>query len=466
MSYRNPQQVIDTQSGQHIRNMMKTVTDTAVNVIKTNQAALRKREKENVENQQQLLIEQGRYANAVDAADIKNAGTDWQTGLELAKKRHAELVKKRNEDPLNFSQMDAKELSFYQTLPATIKAQSIETEAKMQTYNGAMAKVVGEYGALDKFADPKEYEQMNTEGRVGLTGGKSIGSVTFDRELGIGNAKVTSYRLDGTEIGTDANRNFDPPIVPDPTKDFEKISQILNKTNIKENQYKKNENGTPAIVLKRVKVEGGDDYSVEVQQVDMEDLIRKVRSHTDIYVESLSVQRAIRLRNNKAADLVPETKILMGGFGRIGLGEAGNIVDPDKSTWDRNAQGEIIDPESERTKIAIAKLYIKENGLGQEKVVRRINDKKRAKIQNKESSFKSAIDNFAPEIDAGSKGVWELKGEGDDRYYFLPAPVDKDGIQKAGTKDRKIPYYIYPDGEKKINEIGLRAGMLKVKDSK
>ena len=140
MSYRNPQQVIDTQSGQHIRNMMKTVTDTAVNVIKTNQAALRKREKENVENQQRLLVEQGRYANAVDAADIKNAGTDWRPALEEAKRRHAALVKKRNEDPLNFSTMDVKELSFYQTLPARIKTQSIETEAKMQSYNTAYQK--------------------------------------------------------------------------------------------------------------------------------------------------------------------------------------------------------------------------------------------------------------------------------------------------------------------------------------
>ena len=459
MSYRNPQQVIDTQSGQHIRNMMKTVTDTAVNVIKTNQAALRKREKENVENQQRLLTEQGRYANAVDAADIRNAGTDWQPGLELAKERHAALIKKRNEDPLNFSQMDAKELSFYQTLPTRIKTQSIETEAKMQTYNGAMTKVVGEYGALDKFANPKEYEQMNTEGRVGLTGGKSVGSITFDRELGIGNAKVTSYRLDGTEIGTDANRNFDPPIVPDPTKDFQAISVKLNKTNIKENQYKKNENGTPAIVVRRVKSEGGDDYNQEYEQVDMEGLIKKVRAHTDIYVRSLSVQGAIRLRNNKAADLVDTIP----GMGM--LGKAGNIVDPDKSTWDRNAQGEIVDPELERTQIAIARLYIKENGLGQERKGRRINDKKRAVIQNKESSFKSAINNFAPEIDAGSRGIWELRGEGDDRYYFLPAPVDKDGMQKAGTTSRKINYYIYPNGVKTVNEINLRAGMLKVKDS-
>ena len=460
MSYRNPQQVIDTQSGQHIRNMMKTVTDTAVNVIKTNQAELKKREKENVDRQQKINAEQGAYANAVNAADIKNSGTDWSPTLEKALKRHAVLIAKRNDDPLNWSTTDAKELSYWQTLPTTIKTQSVQTEAKMQTYNEAMAKTVGQYGALDKFADPREYEQIDIEGQVGLTGGKSIGNAYFDRELGIGNAKVTSYRLDGKEIGTDANRDFDPPTVPDPTKDFQAISVKLNKTNIKENQYKKNENGTPVIVVKRVKPEGGDAYNQEYEQVDMEGLIKKVRAETDPYVYGLGVQRAIRLRNNKALDLVDAIP----GMGMFG--EVGNIVDPNKSIWIKNNQGEIVDPELERTQIAIAKLYIKENGLGQERKGRRINDPKRAKIQNKESSFMSAINNFAPEIDAGSKGIWQLKGDGDARYYFLPAPTDGKGFQKAGTKDREIPYYIYPNGVKTVNEINLRAGMLKVKDSK
>ena len=52
MSYRNPKQVVDTQSGQHIRNMMKTVTESAVNVIKTRQAALEKRQ-----NQLGIVVE-------------------------------------------------------------------------------------------------------------------------------------------------------------------------------------------------------------------------------------------------------------------------------------------------------------------------------------------------------------------------------------------------------------------------
>lgn len=457
MSYRNPKQVVDTQSGQHVRDMMKSVTGDAVNFIKTNQAKLKQRQKENVERQQYLNEANGRYANAVNAADIKNSGTDWQPALASALTRHATLIAQRRDDPLGFSLMDAKELSYLQTLPTTIKEQSIQTEARMQGYTAAITKPIGTYGALGMFGNPEEYEQTNVEGQVGTTSGKSIGSHSFDRKLGIGSAKVTSYRLDGTEIGTDANRNFDLPIVPDPTKDFQAISVILKKSGIDENQYKKNENGTKFTVLKRAPVEGGDNYSVEVQPVDMKSLMEQVRAQTDSYVESLEVQGAIRLVNNKALDLKDKIP------GMEFLGDVGNIVDPDKSTWTKNAQGQVIDPELERTKIAVARLYIRENNLGKDREIRRINDKKRVKIQDKDSSFLSAIKNFSPEIETGGGDLWELRGEGDDRYYFLPAPTDSNDMQKPGTKDRIINYYIYPKGVKTINEINMRAGMMKVK---
>ena len=465
MSYRNPKQVVDTQSGQYVRDMMKSVTGDAVNFIKTNQAKLKQRQKENVERAQYLNEANGRYANAVNAADIKNAGTDWQPALAGALKRHSELIAQRRDDPLGFSLMDAKELSYLQTLPTTIKEQSVQTEARMQGYNDSMAKGMGNYGGLDMFGKPEEYEQTNVEGQVGTTSGKSIGGYSFNRELGIGNAKVTSYRSDGTEIGTDANRNFDLPIVPDPTKDFQAISVILKKSGIYENQYKKNENGTPFTVLKRVKVEGGDDYSVEVQPVDMKTLMRQVRAQTDSYVESLDVQQAIRLRNNKALGLTDKTtsNVPMVGGVKVDLGAIGEILDPDKSTWTKNAKGQVIDPELEKTKIAIARLYIQENDLGKDKEGRRINDKTRVKIQDKNSSFLSAIKNFSPEIETGAGKIWELRGEGDDRYYFLPAPKDSNNMQKAGTKDRTINYYIYPKGVKTINEINMRAGMMKVR---
>ena len=456
MSYRNPKQVIDTQSGQHIRDMMKTVTGATINVLKTQQAELKKREKENVERQQKINAEQGAYANAVNAADIKNSGTDWSPTLEKALKIHATLIAKRNDDPLNWSAMDAKELSYWQTLPTTIKTQSVQTEAKMQTYNEAMAKTVGQYGALDKFADPREYEQINIEGQVGLTGGKSIGNAYFDRELGIGNAKVTSYRLDGKEIGTDANRDFDPPIVPDPTKDFEAISAKLNKAGIQENKYKKNANGTRVVEVQRVPVKDGDDFSQETNPVDMEYLMKVVRAETDPYVYSLGAQRAIRLVNNKALDL----KDTIPGMGM--LGEVGNLVDPNKSIWIKNNQGEIIDPELERTYIAAARLYIKENGLDKPYLGKRIEDKAVPTVQK--TSYQEAIDKLAPSIKVSAKDTWVLKGEGDNRYYELPAP--KDSKRMDIGKAKTVNVFLFDKDGKKIgkNILEMRSQMVSVKD--
>lgn len=456
MSYRNPKQVIDTQSGQHIRDMMKTVTGATINVLKTQQAELRKREKENVERQQKINAEQGAYANAVNAADIKNSGTDWSPTLEKALKIHATLIAKRNDDPLNWSTMDAKELSYWQTLPTTIKTQSVQTEAKMQTYNEAMAKTVGQYGALDKFADPREYEQIDIEGQVGLTGGKSIGNAYFDRELGIGNAKVTSYRLDGKEIGTDANRDFDLPIVPDPTKDFEAIRVKLNKAGIQENKYKKNANGTRVVEVQRVPVKDGDDFSQETNPVDMEYLMKVVRAETDPYVYSLGTQRAVRLVNNQALDL----KDTIPGMGM--LGEVGNLVDPNKSIWIKNNQGEIIDPELERTYIAVARLYIKENGLDKPHKGKRIEDKTVPTVQK--TSYQEAIDKLAPNIKVSAKDTWVLKGEGDNRYYELPAP--KDSKRMDIGKAKTVNVFLFDEDGKKIgkNILEMRSQMVSVKD--
>lgn len=459
MSYRNPKQVIDTQSGQYIRDMMKTVTGATINVLKTQQAELKKREKENVERQQRINAEQGRYANAVNAADIKNSGTDWSPTLEKALKRHAALIAKRNDDPLNWSTMDAKELSYWQTLPTTIKTQSVQTEAKMQTYNDAMVKPVGQYGALDKFADPKEYEQINIEGQVGLTGGKSIGDAYFDRELGIGNAKVTSYRLDGKEIGTDANRDFDPPIVPDPTKEFQAISVKLKKAGIQENKYKKNANGTRVVEIKRGTTEEGKGFSQETNPVDIEYLMKVVRAETDPYVYSLGPQKAIRLVNNKALDL----KDAIPGMGM--LGKAGNIVDPNKSIWIKNNQGEIIDPELERTYIAIARLYIKEYNLDQPNFGKKTEDKIVPTVEK--TSFQKAIDKLAPKIKVSAKDTWVLKGTGDDRYYELPAPRDSKGMLIPGGKAQQVKVFLFDEDGKKIgkNILGMRSEMVSVKDN-
>jgi len=302
------------------------------------------------------------------------------------------------------------------------------------------------------YGNSKIYERLNIQGQVGATPGQSIGVFDWDPESGGLSTRVVSYDGEGNEVGTNANRGAELPVIANPTKNMQEVAAAISLT---KKDYYKDQTSTPKYdpVTKKTKY---------YRDVNMDQLIADVRAQSDGYIVGLGTQGAIRLSNNTMIDEVEDTAK---GQGFI-KGDLAKIMDPDKVVWQMNENGKVNDPQLERIQIAYAKKIIKDRGLAPRKTVDTVRDPKRVKIQNKESSFMSAITNFAPEIDAGSKGVWQLKGEGDDRYYFLPAPKDSRGMQKAGTKDREIPYYIYPNGVKTLNEINLRAGMLKVRDSK
>ena len=431
---------------------MKTVTDTAVNVLKTRQKELEETKRKNVAMQTQIIQAQGKLANSANAENIKNSGTDWATGIRLAVKRYGELYAKSIKDPLNFSSNDSQEMAALANIGTQIKQQAIEDQADMEEWTSMIASGAGNYGGFDKYGNPKIYKRLNIQGRVGATPGRSVGTFNWDSETGGLTTKVVSYDAEGKEVGTNANRGAELPVIANPTKNMQEVANVIILT---KKDYYKDQPSTPKYDPVTKKTE-------YYRDVNMDQLIADVRSQSDGYIVGLGAQGAIRLSNNTMIDDMDDPAK---GQGFI-KGDLAKIIDPDKVVWQMNENGKVNDPQLERIQIAYAKKLIRDRGLAPRKIVDTVRDPKRVKIQNKESSFMSAISNFAPEIDAGGKGVWELKGEGDDRYYFLPAPKDSKGMQKAGTKDRKIPYYIYPDGKKKINEIGLRAGMLKVKDSK
>ena len=369
MSYRNPQQVVDTQSGQHIQNMLKQITGATTGAIKTIQANYKQREKENVERVQKLNSAQGKFLNAYNAADIKNSATDWQTPLEGALTRHGELVKKQLNDPLNFTTDNAKELSWLQTIPNQILEDAKQTEAKMQSYNDTMEIPPGDFDGIDKFAPPKLYKTLDVEGQVGSTAGRSIGNMRWDSNLSRGYTEVVSYDGEGNEIGTDANRAFDLPVVPNPTKNIKEVGNGIKETKV--NYYKE------GVKTRRVSIKdsngketGG--YNQEYQEVDMDRLIADVRKKSDSYIIGIGAQPASRLSNNKMLEYIDEIKPM---FGMPNLGNVAKIINPDKATWDMDATGKVIDPYLERTQIAYAKMLIKEEGLGVEKPLRKVYDK-------------------------------------------------------------------------------------------
>ncbi len=362
MSYRNPQQIVDTQSGQHIQNMLKQVTGAATGTIKTIQAKYRQREKENIAEQQQIIRGVAKVANSANAADVLNSGTDWAPAIRDALVKYKELYTKSIKSPLQFTAEDAQEMSSLAVMGTQIKQQAVEDQATFEEYNDAFEAGVGQYGGLDKFADPKIFKRINIAGRVGTTPGKSIGSFDWNPKTGGLSTKVTSYNESGEVVGTNANNTSELPTIVNPTKNMEEIDNAIKKKN---EDYFKNQK-----TVSEYNKETG--ITTKSQYTNMDQLIADVRSLSDAYIEGLGAQGAIRLSNNKMLGYMEKIPVL----GGIDLGVVGNIIDPEKATWDLDKNGNVNDPQLERIKIAYAKKLIDDRGLGKDpKILDKVRDK-------------------------------------------------------------------------------------------
>jgi hypothetical protein len=362
MSYRNPQQIVDTQSGQHIQNMLKQVTGAATGTIKTIQAKYRQREKENIAEQQQIIKGVAKVANSANAEDILNSGTDWAPAIREGVARYQELYTKSIKDPLKFSTQDAQEMSSFALMGTQIKQQAIEDQATFEEYNDAFEAGVGQYDGLDKFADPSIYKRINIAGRVGTTPGKSIGTFNWNPESGGLSIKVTSYNEKGEVVGTNTNNTSELPTIANPTKNMEEVEKAIKKKN---EDYFKNQK-----TVSEYNKETG--ITTKSQYANMDQLIADVRAQSDAYIEGLGAQGAIRLSNNKMLGYMEQVKVP----GGVDLGAVGNIIDPEKATWDLDKNGNVSDPQLERIKIAYAKKLIDDRGLGKDpKILDKVRDK-------------------------------------------------------------------------------------------
>jgi hypothetical protein len=362
MSYRNPQQIVDTQSGQHIQNMLKQVTGAATGAIKTIQAKYRQREKENIAEQQQIIKGVAKVANSANAEDILNSGTDWAPAIREGVARYQELYTKSIKSPLKFSTQDAQEMSSLALMGTQIKQQAIEDQATFDEYSSAFEAGVGQYDGLDKFADPSIYKRINIAGRVGTTPGKSIGTFNWNPKTGGLSTKVTSYNEKGEVVGTNANNTSELPTIANPTKNMEEVEKAIKKKN---EDYFKNQK-----TVSEYNKETG--ITTKSQYANMDQLIADVRAQSDAYIEGLGTQGAIRLSNNKMLGYMEQVKVP----GGVDLGAVGNIIDPEKATWDLDKNGNVSDPQLEQIKIAYAKKLIDDRGLGKDpKILDKVKDK-------------------------------------------------------------------------------------------
>ncbi len=362
MSYRNPQQSVDTQSGQHIQNMLKQVTGATAGTIKTIQAKYRQREKENIAEQQEIIRGVAKVANSANAANILNSGTDWATAIREGLVKYKELYTKSIKFPLQFTVQDAQYMSSLAVMGTQIKQQAVDDQAIFEEYNSAREAGVGQYDGLDKFAPPKIFKRINIAGRVGTTPGKSIGSFDWNPKTGGLKTVVTSYNENDELVGTNANNTSDLPVIVNPTKNMEEVERAIKKKN---EDYFKNQK-----TVSEYNKETG--ITTKSQYANMDQLIADVRAQSDAYIEGLGAQDAIRLSNNKMLGYMEQIKIP----GGIDLGAIGNIIDPEKAAWNLDKNGNVNDPQLERIKIAYAKKLIDDRGLGKDpKILDKVRDK-------------------------------------------------------------------------------------------
>lgn len=452
MSYRNPKQVVDTQSGQYVRDMLKSVTGSAVGAIKAQQAKEEKRQKELRENEEQNIAfyrktiqAQAKIANSANAEDVKNSGTDWASAIMEGIDEYGELYMKSLKYPLQFSAEDALKMSSLANMGTQIKRQAVEDQADMDTLQSGFEAGPGQYGGFGKFVNKDIIKRLAIQGKLGATPGSSVGSFYNDPKTGGLMTKVTSYDADGNKIGTNANGgNITDYIVPNPTENMQSIKAAVKQRNddyFKDQKIQSNFNKDTKETIKS-------------QFPNRAALIADIRALSDGYIEGLGANSAIRLSNNKMLGYMEELQVP----GGIDLGAVGNIIDPDKAMWDMDKQGNVSDPQLERIKIAYAEMLIDEMGLGKdEKIVAKINVEKPRFIQFQDA-IKEGITGSTIRKSATER--WKLQGEekvdnkyNPDRQYVLPAIKDPTSPSKNRKKET-VNYYKTRNGKVVLNSNG------------
>ena len=449
MSYRNPQQVVDTQSGQYVRDMMKSVTGTAVNVIKEQQKRLRENQEENVAFQRKTIQAQAKVANSANAADIENSGTNWSSSIRQGLDEYGELYTKSLKNPLEFSSEDALRMSSLANMGTQIKSQAIEDQADMDTFQAGFEAGPGQYGGFGMFVSPAILKRLAIQGKMGATPGSSIGSFGTD-SAGNFITKVTSYNENGEVIGTNANRgNMDNFIVPNPTQNMQGIKNSILQRNddyFKDQKTQSNFNKDTGVTTKS-------------QFANRKALIEDIRALSDGYIEGLGANASIRLRNNKMRSYIKDEN-------------ARDIIDPDKAQWDTNKEGKVIDPQLEQTKQLYAEMLADEMGLGKdEKIVAQLSAPKKT-IKDPKAFQKAIKEGFQIKTSKGE--VWSATGERGtkDYKYVLPGKTQTsgvdDGLENPNFPTQTVNYYLLKkngellldaNGNPQINTVGINSSL-------
>ena len=171
MSYRNPQQVIDTQTGQHYRNLQNVISSTFAGVAQSYKAEQDKlaeeKKKREEKNKQKKLQRQAEEDVVMDETNTVLSGVNAPVGTAGLFERINEYSDLANSldsgtitDPEEIRKIRQR-MSQIRTIPSSLKASLVGMGAVTQEYTEKWSKA-GKKGGIDlKNVDPKKIDYID-----------------------------------------------------------------------------------------------------------------------------------------------------------------------------------------------------------------------------------------------------------------------------------------------------------------
>ena len=212
MSYRNPTQVVDTQTGQHYANLQKTIAGSFGNYVNSVKAADAKEQQEKEKRAAQetvrlngLIKERNKNVSSAMRTDLKYPTVDYGTGAKGIINEAYEIESKNPTRSIDQNQI----IATANTVGDAARPAAEEYVGKQTTFNTAYALPIGTMGGISKGQELKVYEGLYNSTPDGVMS-KTTALYTRDGSNNI----VITYE-NGGKVFDPSNDSMLPQFVPD-----------------------------------------------------------------------------------------------------------------------------------------------------------------------------------------------------------------------------------------------------------
>jgi len=452
MSYRNPKQVVDTQSGQHVRNMLQQISGATVGALNQIKKEADKKREENLADRKAQADRLFTAETELNQIALANPGLDVSKAIEGNLKKMATLLKEYGNEPYKWPSEVKTFMANVKTMGTAIRMQGASNSALAQQISEVKEKPLGTMGGGDLYADPEVYKKFDIQFRSGRTAGSS--EIDFDMTKPGGPIPYTIMRDgSGKEIGRSLNTDFDIadyPVIPNATKEIQASGKKFKKDPIIRNPMASLFDDMEVIELEK-DPEGNIQYGKKINPERLAQYARK-NLDTDSYIDSLTPNEAAKFFNNIIKDYVSEEDFSVAG----GMGFKINFIDPKVATWNTDKEGRVNDPRREMIKNAYARFVVEKEGLAEE-VINFGKVKPQTTGGKFRYEFTQSMKAKDPIISMGTglnSKVWKLttNDKGKEGYEYTPPANSVTGDTPPAVF---VPYM----KGKNINYTGLRAAM-------